>query len=284
MKQEDMNVKLCDMGNACYIDNHYSDIIQTREYRSPEVILGGDYDQSADIWSLACMLFELVTGDYLFDPKKGKTYRKNDDHLALITELIGPCHDSAFLERHPKVWKFYSKKKMKLKNISKLHQWPLYNVLLEKYRLKDVEARSLSSFLNEMLKWKPKDRSSARDLLDHPWLKESDEYTVWMSKDHLKEFKLVNFKDFPNYREQLKTEEEKAAKQAEKEKLKAAKKQMKADLKGENSSSSGGSSSSSSSSEDMRDKENKESKEEAENVALVAEAINADLEEKVQAQ
>ena len=27
MKEEDINVKLCDMGNACYITNHYSDII-----------------------------------------------------------------------------------------------------------------------------------------------------------------------------------------------------------------------------------------------------------------
>mmetsp|Transcript_2382 Transcript_2382/g.3637 ORF Transcript_2382/g.3637 Transcript_2382/m.3637 type:complete len:138 (+) Transcript_2382:1438-1851(+) len=93
MKEEDLQVRMCDMGNACYLDKHYSDIIQTREYRSPEVIMGGDYDESADIWSLACMVFELVTGDYLFDPKKGKTFRKNDDHLALITELIGQCYD-----------------------------------------------------------------------------------------------------------------------------------------------------------------------------------------------
>ena len=92
-----MQVKLCDMGNACYVEKHYSDIIQTREYRSPEVILGGEYDETADIWSLACMIFELVTGDYLFDPKKGKTYRKNDDHLALMSELIGPCKDLAWL-------------------------------------------------------------------------------------------------------------------------------------------------------------------------------------------
>ena len=77
------------MGNACYIDRHYSDVIQTREYRSPEVLLEGQYDESADIWSLACMIFELITGDYLFDPKKGKTFKKNDDHLALISELIG---------------------------------------------------------------------------------------------------------------------------------------------------------------------------------------------------
>jgi len=35
------------------------------------------------------MIFELVTGDYLFDPKHGKMYNKNDDHLASISELIG---------------------------------------------------------------------------------------------------------------------------------------------------------------------------------------------------
>jgi len=55
-----------------------------------------------------------------------------------------------------------------------LKDWPLYNVLLERYRLNDIQARSLSSFLLEMLRWKPKDRASARDLLKHPWLKETD--------------------------------------------------------------------------------------------------------------
>ena len=100
MKELDFTIKLVDMGNACYIDNHFSDIIQTREYRSPEVIMNGDYDTSADMWSLACMVFELVTGDYLFDPKKGKTFKKNDDHLALITELIGPCDDLKYLLSH----------------------------------------------------------------------------------------------------------------------------------------------------------------------------------------
>ena len=140
------------------------------------------------------MVFELVTGEYLFDPKKGKTYRKNDDHLALMTELIGQCDDKNWLESNAKVWKFFDKKKktMTLKNIKRLHEWPLYNVLVEKYRLKDVEARSLSDFLNKMLRWKPKDRASARSLLDHPWLKEPDDYGVWMTKPHLKEFRLVN--------------------------------------------------------------------------------------------
>lgn len=184
------------------------------------MILGGDYDASADLWSLACMVFELVTGDYLFDPKKGKTFRKNDDHLALITELLGPCYNTNFLESNPKVWKFYNKKNHRLKNISKLHPWSMYNVLLEKYRLKDSEARSLSDFLMSMLKWKPKDRWSARQMLDHPWMKESEDYNVWMSKSHLREFKLVNRGKFPGYVDQLRKDIAEQAEKDQKKKLK----------------------------------------------------------------
>ena len=97
IKEMQFKVKMVDMGNACYIDEHFSDIIQTRQYRSPEVIFRGDYDQSADMWSLACTVFELVTGDYLFEPKKGRTFTKNEDHLALITELLGECKNTKFL-------------------------------------------------------------------------------------------------------------------------------------------------------------------------------------------
>jgi serine/threonine-protein kinase SRPK3 len=50
------------------------------------------------MWSLACTIFELVTGDYLFEPKKGKSYSKNEDHLALISELIGECPNKKFLQ------------------------------------------------------------------------------------------------------------------------------------------------------------------------------------------
>jgi serine/threonine protein kinase len=53
---EDMNVKIADLGNACWVDRHFSRDIQTRQYRSPEVILGAPYDTSADIWSCACLV------------------------------------------------------------------------------------------------------------------------------------------------------------------------------------------------------------------------------------
>lgn len=39
-----------------------------------QVLLQARYSTPADMWSLACMLFELVTGDLLFDPRSGRDY------------------------------------------------------------------------------------------------------------------------------------------------------------------------------------------------------------------
>lgn len=35
------------------------------------------------------MIFEMLTGDFLFEPRKGPTFSKNDDHLAQMMELLG---------------------------------------------------------------------------------------------------------------------------------------------------------------------------------------------------
>lgn len=75
---EKVMVKICDMGNGCWTHHHFTPEIQTRQYRSPEVIIGADYNTSADIWSLACTIFEMVTGDFLFEPRKGQNYDKDD--------------------------------------------------------------------------------------------------------------------------------------------------------------------------------------------------------------
>ena len=189
------NIKVVDMGNACYTDRHYSDVIQTREYRSPEVILDGEYDETADIWSLACMVFELATGDYLFDPKKGKTYSKNDDHLAAMSELIGECKDRKFLGKCDGSREFYDKN-FKLKRIKKLKQWGVKDILVEKYRIKDTEAYFLAKFLERCLKWNPRDRASAQSLLDDPWMKMDANYEARMDHELYDEWMKAND---PNY-------------------------------------------------------------------------------------
>jgi serine/threonine protein kinase len=71
-------VKIADLGNACWVHKHFTNDIQTRQYRSPEAIVRYNYGPPADMWSMACMVFELATGDLLFKPKKGKHHNKSD--------------------------------------------------------------------------------------------------------------------------------------------------------------------------------------------------------------
>lgn len=52
----DMKVKIADLGNACWVDHHFTEDIQTRQYRCLEVLLGAGYGAPADIWSTACMV------------------------------------------------------------------------------------------------------------------------------------------------------------------------------------------------------------------------------------
>lgn len=56
-----LKIKIVDFGNGCWITKHFTDNIQTREYRSPEALLGIDYDETTDMWSVACMIFEMLT-------------------------------------------------------------------------------------------------------------------------------------------------------------------------------------------------------------------------------
>eukprot|EP00923_Selenidium_pygospionis_P028222 GHVN01050839.1.p1 GENE.GHVN01050839.1~~GHVN01050839.1.p1 ORF type:complete len:979 (+),score=221.71 GHVN01050839.1:2704-5640(+) len=166
--EETAEFKIADLGNACWRNRHFSEDIQTRQYRSPEVIVGAGYDTSADMWSFACMVFELITGDYLFDPKSSETYTRDEDHLALIIELLGAFPQS--LTRNGKHSKNYFTKNGALKNISDLKLWGLREVLEQKYRFPPAEAANFSDFLLPMLELDPQKRSKASDVLLHPWL------------------------------------------------------------------------------------------------------------------
>jgi len=166
--------KIVDLGNACWVEEHFSEDIQTRQYRSPEVILGSGYDTSADIWSLACLVFELATGDLLFDPKAGQNYDRDEDHLALMIELLGNIpKDFAIKGKHSK--EFFTRKG-KLKHIEKLKGWPLASVLEDKYDFSPRDAAEFADFLKSMLRYKPSTRASALDCIKDRWLNSGFEF------------------------------------------------------------------------------------------------------------
>lgn len=165
----DIEVKIADLGNACWVYKHFTEDIQTRQYRSLEVILGAGYDTSADIWSTACMAFELATGDYLFEPHSGENYSRDEDHIAHIIELLGPIPKHIIFRGV--YTQFTFNKKGELRNITGLKPWDLVDVLVEKYEWAQEDAESFADFLRPMLEFDPKKRATAADCLNHPWLR-----------------------------------------------------------------------------------------------------------------
>ena len=77
-------VKVIDFGGATYDDDaHKSTIVNTRQYRAPEVILEVGWSYPSDLWSAGCIVAELFTGDLLF------ATHNNMEHLALMERGLG---------------------------------------------------------------------------------------------------------------------------------------------------------------------------------------------------
>ena len=77
------SIKVIDFGSSCYEHQRIYTYIQSRFYRAPEVILGAKYGMPIDMWSLGCILVELVTGYPLFPGED------EGDQMACIMEVIG---------------------------------------------------------------------------------------------------------------------------------------------------------------------------------------------------
>jgi dual-specificity kinase len=76
-------IKVIDFGSATFEDQYHSSIVSTRHYRAPEVILGLGWTYACDMWSLGCILVELLAGDALFQT------HENLEHLAMMEKVGG---------------------------------------------------------------------------------------------------------------------------------------------------------------------------------------------------
>ena len=77
------HLKIIDLGSACRRFEEGFTYVQSRFYRSPEIVLGLPYDHQVDMWSFGCILVELVTGEPLFPAAD------ENDLLAYIKMRIG---------------------------------------------------------------------------------------------------------------------------------------------------------------------------------------------------
>lgn len=81
---EDCELKILDFGLARHTDDEMTGYVATRWYRAPEIMLNWmHYNQTVDIWSVGCIMAELLTGRTLFPGTD------HIDQLKLILRLVG---------------------------------------------------------------------------------------------------------------------------------------------------------------------------------------------------
>lgn len=158
------NLKIADFGLA---RSHgepgrkYTNRVITLWYRPPELLLGAnEYGPSVDMWSVGCLLAELLTRKPLFPGKD------ESEQLDLIFQVMGAPTD--------RTWPGWRK----LPGADMVPEARMFSPQLEKYFRKMAAHQqapcspSIIRLLSSMLKMDPAERISAEDALSDPWFQE----------------------------------------------------------------------------------------------------------------
>merc|ERR1719422_2765739 len=159
------SIKVIDFGSSCYEHQRVYTYIQSRFYRSPEVILGLPYSMPIDMWSFGCILAELYTGYPLFPGEN------EGEQLACIMEVMGipptPVMDQATRKR----LFFDSKGNPRCITNSKGKKRRVASRELPQ-AIKTSDANFLD-FVRRCLEWDPAHRMTPEEALQHDWIKEA---------------------------------------------------------------------------------------------------------------
>ena len=167
---DDIRIKLTDFGHFCPDEDIMEEDFGTKYYQAPEIVLMGDCKNKVDIWALGCTLYELLTGEILFDPKKDRYHTEDYNHLKMIIELCGN-----FKKEYLMTTKFYREffdKKGNLRDAKIEDRRDMKEKLTEKIRkdgLKEDTDLVVDLLMNK-IKLSVHKRFTIDDVLKHPWL------------------------------------------------------------------------------------------------------------------
>ena len=165
-----INVYLIDLGNSEILGNDNEDEIMIRSYRPPENIMNNFYNEKADIWSLGCIIYELLTDEYLFDIDRDLSYSdKNRVHLAQMEEFLGKIPKELALKCDFKRDLFDSKGNILGFNYDKDTYINISTRLQTKFNYLEQDSIELAEFLNIFFEYDYRKRSSAENILTNKW-------------------------------------------------------------------------------------------------------------------
>ncbi|TLS21748.1 uncharacterized protein PpBr36_09285 [Pyricularia pennisetigena] len=134
-------------------------------YTAPEILLGLEVTFAADVWSLGLMLWKMWRREYLINGSLGcddddpLLHWDSTSHMASIVSRIGPP-PMEMLERGRFSSRYFTPEgALRMECTNHKHELKLKN-------------DSFEDLIWSMVRWRPEDRKTPKQLLDHPWLNE----------------------------------------------------------------------------------------------------------------
>jgi dual specificity tyrosine-phosphorylation-regulated kinase 2/3/4 len=155
-------IKVIDFGSSCFENEKVYTYIQSRFYRSPEVILGMSYGLPIDMWSLGCILAELLTGYPIFPGEN------EQEQLACIMEIFGPPEKHLIEKSSRKKLFFDSMGKPRVTVSTKGRRRRPSSKTLQQALKCDDEA--FLDFISRCLRWDPERRMKPDEAMLHEFV------------------------------------------------------------------------------------------------------------------
>ncbi|KAK7547972.1 hypothetical protein IWX92DRAFT_168455 [Phyllosticta citricarpa] len=155
-------IKVIDFGSSCFEHEKVYTYIQSRFYRSPEVILGMNYGLPIDMWSFGCILAELLTGSPIFPGEN------EQEQLACIMEIFGPPEKHLIEKSSRKKLFFDSLGKPRVTVSSKgRRRRPSSKTLEQSLKCND---EAFLDFIARCLRWDPERRLKPDEAMQHEFI------------------------------------------------------------------------------------------------------------------
>ena len=155
-------IKVIDFGSSCFENEKVYTYIQSRFYRSPEVILGMTYGLPIDMWSMGCILAELLTGYPIFPGEN------EQEQLACVMEIFGPPEKHLIEKSTRRKLFFDSLGKPRVTVSSKGRRRRPSSKTLQQALKCDDEA--FLDFISRCLRWDPERRLKPEEALKHEFI------------------------------------------------------------------------------------------------------------------
>ncbi|KAF9514477.1 hypothetical protein BS47DRAFT_873226 [Hydnum rufescens UP504] len=155
-------LKVIDFGSSCFEHEKVYTYIQSRFYRSPEVILGMNYHMAIDMWSLGCILAELYTGYPIFPGEN------EQEQLSCIMEVLG-VPDKDLISRSSRKNLFFDRTgaPRPVVNSRGRRRRPGTKTLEQVLR---CDEEHFVDFVAKCLHWDPERRLKPQNAMRHPFI------------------------------------------------------------------------------------------------------------------